>query len=97
MKTLPGTRVGAVQSANESVVKLYGYGTYVGDHVPHRGPMADIQLPNPKIEIDEGINKGKVVYGCECWWGDLPHMAKLIGNREVSYVPVPEDDGEDDA
>lgn len=66
-----GQRVGAVLSAHEDTVKFLGYGIYNGDHPPKEavGFMAETLyeggVPNPQIKLDSG----KVVYGCECWWG----------------------------
>lgn len=66
----------AIQSARSNDAGSYdvlsfGTGVYVGDAVPEEavGWMADglrqHKVPNPRIELDSG----KVVYGCECWWG----------------------------
>lgn len=78
-----GDRVGALLSIdkNEGVVKLIGYGTYVGDEVPPQevGGM-NMGLPNPKIELDDG----GFVFGCECWWGS----EKAIKNHVKKFNKV---------
>jgi hypothetical protein len=67
-------RVGAILGANAEtkIVKFLGYGTFQGCEVPSpdaSGWMAESlrkhQRSNPKILLDSG----KVVWGCECWWG----------------------------
>ncbi|OQA08597.1 MAG: hypothetical protein BWY67_01473 [Bacteroidetes bacterium ADurb.Bin397] len=66
MKT--GERVGAIESADEKVVRFYGYGVYAGEEVPPKEVSEfnfELGLKNPKIELDNG----KVVWGCQCWWG----------------------------
>ena len=55
-----GTRVGAILSAQDKEVKLFGYGTYEGDEIPPENVGGfNIGMPNPKILLDSG----KVVYG----------------------------------
>jgi hypothetical protein len=77
-----GERVGAVQSAGEKTVHLYGYGVYVGDEVPPSGLLHEIGLTNPKIQLDNG----GIVWGQECWWGDEEAVKKMIGQREIIMV-----------
>lgn len=106
-------RVFAVASADDTTVRLYGIGTYVGDHPrPGSGPpwsepdvamvrsvlgddttdekvndlLAHMSL-NPKIELDSG----EVVWGCECWWGDLSRYDEMVGGREVVNVSITAD------
>lgn len=88
-----GTRVGAILSGKNGVVEFLGYGTYVGDHVPEEaiGPMADVLreagVTNPKIELDSG----KVVYGCECWWGGEEQVKNQLSQfDEVVDVDIDE-------
>lgn len=83
-----GERVGAILSANDECVKLLGFGVYVGDFkpdVPCLGIPAD-ELPdgfvNPKIELDDG----RVVWGCQCWWGDEDKVCGMIDGRRVVVV-----------
>lgn len=67
-----GAKVGAVLSAVDGVVHFLGWEVYGGDVIPEdRGPgyvatsLHNAKLRNPKIILENG----KVVYGCECWWG----------------------------
>lgn len=72
MRRKIGDRIGALLSATKDEVKLLGYGVYVGDEVPvtAMGMLAEmcreVNHANPKLVLDSG----KVVWGCECWWGD---------------------------
>jgi hypothetical protein len=77
-----GKRVGAIQSADDKTVKLYGFGVYVGDEVPPDGFAHDVGMKNPKIQLDDG----GVVWGQECWWGDEEAVKKMIGDREIIIV-----------
>lgn len=86
-----GTRVGAVAYANQETVALYGYGTYRGDEVPPAGvkclgvDIGSLGIPNPKIVLDDG----KVVWGCQCWWGPEEKVRGMVGDREVVMVDQP--------
>ena len=62
-----GDRVGVVNHSDEKTVYFLGYGTYLGPEVPpgNINPPLNAGWPNPKIRLDNG----KVVWGCECWWG----------------------------
>lgn len=78
-----GARVGAILKADEKEVHLIGYGVYQGLEVPPVGtPHGDLEIPNPKIELDSGA----VVWGYECWWGPESQVEASIGTRNV--VPV---------
>lgn len=97
--TKPGTRVGAVLSANKDEVKFLGFGLYVGDEKPpgdivffggllseiyERQPEFSRDYTNPKIQLDNG----DVVWGCECWWGPEEEVKKrfLSDGRKVVEV-----------
>lgn len=73
-------RVGAILSASGGTAEFLGYGVYVGDHIPVEvaGDMGkalvEAKIPNPKIALDSG----KVVYGCECWWGPEETVKKKL-------------------
>ena len=75
-----GGRVGAVLRMDKSGVELFGYGTYEGLQVPVGavGWMAEILVEqsqgNPCIKLDSG----KLVYGCECWWGSQEAIEKNV-------------------
>jgi hypothetical protein len=63
-----GDRVGAISHSKDATLYMFGYGTYAGREVPpadvHFMGLA-VNHENPKILLDNG----KVVWGCECWWG----------------------------
>ncbi len=73
-----GERVGAMKSANNEVVNLFGYGVYKGRQPC---PLLD-NIPNPCIELDDGT----IVWGCECWWGPEERIKASIGDRQVVLV-----------
>jgi hypothetical protein len=82
-----GARVGAVQSANETTVKLYGYGVYEGEEIPPKEVdefLFEIGLPNPKITLDNG----NTVWGGQCWWGSEEKVKRIIGDRKIEIVDV---------
>ncbi|HYE80352.1 MAG TPA: hypothetical protein VEI97_20435 [bacterium] len=72
----PGSRVGAILSEGDGVVRLLGYGVYEGDQpCPYLGGT-----PNPRIRLDSG----QVVWGCECWWnGEDDVKASLEGKQVI--------------
>ncbi len=75
-----GDRVGAILSIRDGEVEFLGFGVYEGDFVPTEaaGWLADglraQEIVNPRIKLDNG----KVVYGCECWWGDEAHTKDYL-------------------
>lgn len=85
-----GTRVGALMSADETSVKFFGWGTYEGHEVP--GPEAGGMGPlvrtmnrtNPKIVLDSG----KVVWGCECWFGPEDKVREMLGDRKIEEMDI---------
>jgi hypothetical protein len=79
MGTQKGSRVGAIQKADEKTVWFYGYGVYVGDEIPPSGFAHEVGLRNPKIQLDDG----GIVWGRECWWGPEEQVKKMIGSREI--------------
>lgn len=96
--TKTGERVGAILSTtteeDETVtVNFLGFGTYAGEHVPEEatGWMAEIMREvgrtNPKIELDSG----KVVYGCECWWGPEAKVQERLAKYDrINEVDIDE-------
>ena len=74
-------RVGAIQSADVSEVRLLGYGVYLGDEIH---PV--LKFPNPKIRLDNG----SIVWGCECWWAGEEETKKIIGDRKIVEVSIEE-------
>ena len=78
--------------ADEKTVELIGYGSYIGDEIPHDKVAAmgnilrEAAIPNPKIQLDSG----KDVFGCECWWGSEEKVKSTIGNRKIVEVDIDE-------
>ena len=91
-KPEPGERVGAVLSADQTTVKFLGWGVFEGREVPVGavGQMAEVLaemgVPNPKIKLDSG----KVVWGCECWWGSEAEVEQMMEGRKVVEVDIDE-------
>ena len=80
-----GARVGAVQSADNTTVKLYGYGVYEGEEIPPKEVnefYAEVGITNPKMTMDNG----NVIWGCQCWWGPEKRIKEMIGDRKVEIV-----------
>lgn len=79
-----GSRVGAfIDARPDGKVRFLGYGTYVGDEVP----PVDIfpkGAPNPKIQLDNG----KVVWGCECFWGEEERLKEYLSKKTIQEVDV---------
>lgn len=77
-----GTRVGAISHDEEDAVYLFGYGIYEGMHV-----HPDLGLENPRIKLDSG----KIVWGCECWWGPEEKVRSSIGDRFIVLLDIDEE------
>lgn len=80
-----GERVGAIISMQDGVVAFAGYGVYSGEEVPPAdvSPMLnEFGVNNPKITLDDG----KVVWGCECWWGPEKKMQETIARATKVVV-----------
>lgn len=44
-----------------------------------------LRLPNPKIILDDE----KIVWGCECWWGDEEaYKKRCLGNRKEVLIDI---------
>lgn len=85
MPTPVGTRVGAMVSATDTEVRMFGYGIYEGNEIPPsdvQGRSVPMTYPNPKIKLDSG----EVVWGCECWWGSEETIKAKVGDRNVILV-----------
>lgn len=82
-----GIRVAAILEAKDRVVKLFGYGTYQGEEIPPKeiGGL-NIGLPNPKLLLDNG----KIIWGCECYWGDEEEFNKRYEGFEIVKVDIDE-------
>lgn len=87
-----GDRVGAIASADDETVRLYGYGVYLGEEVPPPGiqlwglDLHELGHKNPMIQLDGA----KIVWGCECWWGPEVKIKQIIGHRKVTWVDIGE-------
>ena len=86
-----GDRVGAILGSEpDGTVNFFGYGTYDGEEVPLSavGFMADalreMERVNPKIVLDNG----KVVWGCECWWGSEKRVMSILADKKVVNVDI---------
>ena len=79
-KAVFGDRVGAILGSDGVTVSFLGYGVYEADEVPHAavgliaGSLIETNQRNPKIVLDSG----KVVWGCECWWGPEGEIGKRL-------------------
>jgi hypothetical protein len=86
-----GDRVGALISLNnsEGLVKLLGYGKYMGREIPESGTcvLGDLfkeqGISNPCILLDSGER----VYGFECWW-DKEEAIKKIEQEAIKVIQV---------
>lgn len=72
-----GDRVGAVLSMDDKQVNLLGFGVYMGDE-------SALGRKNPKLQLDNG----KIVWGCECWWGPEEGLKKEMQGKEVVNVDI---------
>lgn len=82
--TKEGTRVIAIQKADSENVWLFGYGKYLGlKAIPKEICEILEGVENPCIELDNG----KLVFGCECWWGE---NLDIIKGRKIIDVDVEE-------
>lgn len=83
MSTEPGTRVGAIRNIGLNLkAYFFGWGVYQGNEpCPRLGGH-----PNPKIQLDNG----KVVWGCECWWGPEERIKRELDGLTIEIVE-PED------
>lgn len=76
-----GSRVVAIACTDDKHIKIYGYGTYIGEEIPPPGikclgvDLNEMGLSNSRIDLDNG----KTVWGCECWWG-------CIGSKSIEQL-----------
>jgi hypothetical protein len=98
-KTPVGARVGAIASANDTEVHLYGYGVYDGDHEPPLAPGETQEARDAGLKklVDAGLvpadfkftnpritlDSGAVVWGMQCYWGPEAKIRAFIGDRKV--------------
>ena len=81
-----GDRVIAIRNADKDKVYSFGPGIYEKDEdYTGPGPFGVMTYPcNPKILLDNG----KVVHGCQCWFGSMEKVTLAIGMREVVEVDI---------
>lgn len=90
-----GYRVVAMRDGDgeNKIAYIYGEGTYVGRLRPPNGTKTmlgpvDDSFPkdwrNPCIVLDDG----RVVWGCQCWWGPVEKMRKRFGDYTWETVDV---------
>ena len=92
-KSAVGERVGAIfGSKDDGSVEFFGYGVYEGDFVPEEAVgwiaenLREHAVENPRIRLDSG----KVVYGCECWWGPESKVLERLDGAIVIDVDIDE-------
>lgn len=75
MERETGYRVGAIMGGDDKSVKFFGYGVYEGDfELPGSVGGFNFGQKNPRIKLDSG----KIVWGCECWWGPEENIKKNL-------------------
>lgn len=97
MPTQPGNRVIAISHGDNERRKLFifGHGVYEGPAIPtpENGPagwmgeaMIEQGLATPMIRLDNG----KVVWGCECWFGPEDVITKKYEGFDFLEVDIDE-------
>lgn len=88
-----GERVLAVcGTRKDGSIDIFGSGTYIGDKIPEEavGMLAEIcrkaKKDNPCIELDNG----KIVYGCECWWGKESIVKERLKGKVFNVIDIDE-------
>jgi len=85
-----GDRVGAFLGSTEEGVQFLGYGVYEGDFVPVGavGFLSEMLLElndiSPRIRLDSG----KIVYGCECFWGSAKSVDERLKGHNIVMVDI---------
>jgi len=90
-----GRRVIAVSHSEDKEMFIFGHGVYEGDFVPGDDDetrpagmlgemMYNLGHSNPRIRLDNG----KVVWGCECWWGDADNFATKYAGYTITEVDI---------
>ena len=78
-----GDRVIAILGVKNGVVQMFGEGVYAGDFpLPEWAGGFNFGQVNPRIDLDSG----KVVWGCECWWGAKEAMQKKLEGQAIEIV-----------
>jgi len=85
-----GKRVYAIRDAEVGKVFLYGFGVYEGEEIPDKeaqglaAALREANNTNPKIRLDNG----KIVWGCECWWGAEDQFKLKFGESKIVEVDI---------
>ena len=78
-----GEKVIAIKNISKDgeKVNIFGYGEYLGEK-----PCPELKgRLNPCIRLDNG----KIVWGCQCWWGNADRVEKeIIKAKKVNVVEV---------
>ena len=89
-----GDRVGAICSAKDDTIELFGYGVYAGEGIPgsdvtflgesYEDVMnkRGITGTNPLIKLDDG----DIVWGCECWWASEERIRKEVAKYKKAVI-----------
>jgi len=97
MKYKKGDRIGAILSVDDEkkVIELCGYGVFDGYEIPPRDEKKELEnwlyeavvknkVENPKLKLDDG----RIVWGCECWWGDEDTVKRICQDQHFTVVMV---------
>ena len=86
-------KVIAVRDWANKLVNVYGEGELIEDQVPDQKPWSDWNTSNPCIKITEGINKGKIVWDLQCYWGEIESIKETLLKQagKIEYVKLEEE------
>lgn len=80
-------RVGAIHTFKDKTIEFFGYGVYLGDEIPPSDITflgMSIKDPTPKLQMDSG----DIIWGCECWWGDVEHIDRELEGKKIIEVNI---------
>jgi hypothetical protein len=92
-----GERVGAILGTKDKVVELLGYGIYEGDFDPDNptkdspqavGFVAEISRRDGRVNPRIRLDNGKIVWGCECWWGSENAVKARLSQWEAAGYSI---------
>jgi len=77
-----GAKVGVIFSTDPKtkVVEFLGYGVYKGKFIPKEaaGFIAQWCRENNKLNPRIKLDNGKIIYGCEAWFGSAMNIKKYL-------------------
>jgi hypothetical protein len=85
-----GDRAGAFLSCSIKELKFLGCGVYEGNFPPVEAVgyfaegLAKHGIDNPRIRLDSG----KIVYGCECYWGSEKSMIEKVNKAKKEGIEI---------